>query len=327
MTNKPIKTALGNILDKMNEIKTVDGGSVSKHTTTPVPISPPPQKKTIPNNTSKLKKVSADKIISVHPDAIKNWSFHDRPQTELGDIDALSEEFRTIGQQQPCIVRPATELPYQYELIAGERRWRAAKKAKIHLSVIVKSLSDNEAALCQAAENSNRQDLSSYAKGMNYAALIKSNIISRKDLQEKLNLSKSSIRNLLSYPRIDDQVMEAIGGLSKISPATAYEITRLQEKGSEYKDALIHIAPRLSNGKIGHNTIEKTVVRFIGQNDGDDKAMEIMAANGRHLFTWRKDSNGKKSISFPKDIRKIVNFDLIEKAILQEIEEQVNNVK
>ena len=81
----------------------------------------------------------------------------------------MAEEFLSIGQQIPCIVRKITDsVDFQYELIAGERRWRAAQKANVLLKVLIRNLSDNEAALVQISENSNRSALSDYAKGMSY---------------------------------------------------------------------------------------------------------------------------------------------------------------
>ena len=94
---------------------------------------------------------SFSEILLVSPTNIINWQFHDRPQNELGNIEELAEEFKTIGQQQPCIVRPIKNQYADYEVIVGERRWLAAKKANVKLKVVVLSLSDNDAALIQIA--------------------------------------------------------------------------------------------------------------------------------------------------------------------------------
>ena len=87
----------------------------------------------------------------------------------------------TPWQQQPCIVRELI-AGQKYELIAGERRWRAAKLLNQDLKVIISTLTDSEAALVQAAENNNRLNLSDYAKGQSYASLIKNGVLKQKDL-------------------------------------------------------------------------------------------------------------------------------------------------
>ena len=69
--------------------------------------------------------------IPMAPNKIINWEFSDRPISELGDITSLANEFTKIGQQQPCLVIPHPDKVGHYELIKGERRWMAAKKANI----------------------------------------------------------------------------------------------------------------------------------------------------------------------------------------------------
>ena len=49
--------------------------------------------------------LSAEEVLELSPSEIKNWDYHDRPTSELGDIEALANEFKEIGQLQPCIVR------------------------------------------------------------------------------------------------------------------------------------------------------------------------------------------------------------------------------
>ena len=91
----------------------------------------------------------------VDPNKGRNWKYHDRPDTELGDIEGLAAEFNDpkIGQQQPCIARTVTDTPgIDYEVLLGERRWRAAILGKTKLKVIFRDLSDKEASIAQIAE-------------------------------------------------------------------------------------------------------------------------------------------------------------------------------
>src|ERR1700677_454973 len=110
---------------------------------------------TPPSTDAFIEKNSIEAIIKIDPIQIMNWENNDRPENELGDIDAFAKELAEVGQQVPCIVRKKDD---KYELIAGERRWRAALKARILLKVIVQNLTDQEATICQIAENTNRKD-------------------------------------------------------------------------------------------------------------------------------------------------------------------------
>ena len=253
---------------------------------------------------------SGMKIIEVLPNSVRNWKFHDRPEMELGDIAALAQEFKEVGQQQPCIVRALkNEVQYQYEIIAGERRWRASLLAKTKLKVIVKELSDNEAALVQITENSNRKDLSDYAKGMSYAQLIDNGIIQQKDLVEKLGKPKQYISSLLSFSKIPEEVMDAISDMTLVSCRSAEQIRRLSSKGESYVKALISIADKIRSGKYGQERIEKYVLCYVNSEQQEIKPKSITKAidrTGRHLFTWRNDINDCPSIHFPKDMSKFI---------------------
>lgn len=304
------KTALATLLDKVNQIGTLDGAEVSSSA----------------GNSQSIDEFGA--LIHIDPNLICNWKFHDRPDQELGDLTSFAEELKAMGQIHPCLIRPIhSTSQFQYEVIIGERRWRAAKIAGIKLKAIVTNCNDHDAALLQAMENSNRKDLSWYAKGMSYSSLVNQDIISQKDLQISLKLSQSSIRNLLSYSKINEKIKFAIGDMTNIAPATAYEICRLQEKGENYIDAIISIAEKLSSGKIGHTKMNELVDKTINSHKSNS-AIPISTESGHHLFTWRQDSNGNTMITFPKDIRKILSIGRtrLENVIVKELQEQLNEI-
>lgn len=277
-------------------------------------------------------------VHSVDPSIISNWSYHDRPENELGDLDELARDMLENGQIQPCIVRLATTMPtskYKYELIVGERRWRAALKTGMNLKIIIRPLDDHNAAILQAGENDQRQDLSEYAKGMSYAKLIEADILSRDDLLTKLNKSKSSIRNLLSFARIDNEIKTAIADLSKLSAATAYEIARLAEKGPLYKEALITIAPTIRGSNISDKRLNTLVQTWVNQQNTErpivapitKTAHEITSKDGRHIFTWRNNLRGTRFIAFPKNISQHINFKELEELLITNIEKQLSRIR
>ncbi|MCF6777844.1 ParB/RepB/Spo0J family partition protein [Thiotrichales bacterium 19X7-9] len=267
------------------------------------------------------------KIHELDPHLIQRWEFKDRPENELGDIDSLSNELKTIGQQQPCIVRPVKNN--KYELIVGERRWLAAKKANILLKVVIKDINDNTSALIQAAENDSRLDLSDFARGISLSKLIEKKIISQKDLELKLGKSKQEVSRLLSYSKIDDLVFNAINDFSKVSARTAYEVSRLSKKGKEYIDALISIADKIKDGKYGANKIIQEINKIISKDKNKiNKSKKVYDKEGRHLFTWRIDNNNKPSIHFPNDIvnlinKEKINFETLNEGISNEIFKQL----
>lgn len=241
---------------------------------------------------------------------IKNWELHDRPINELGDIEALAEEFKKIGQHQPCIVRPIEDKNYKYELIAGERRWRAASLAEMPVKALVQNLTDYEAAILQSSENSSRKGLSEFARGMSYHNLVERGVLTQTDLVEKLKLSKQQISRLLSFAKIHPKVIDAIQNFYLISSGTAEKIKQLCDKGELYIQALIHYAPLLRDGSVGHKKLEILVDKHINPANRIQKtSLKVYTNNGRLLFTWRKEKNSYLSIHFPKDLTSLIDCD------------------
>lgn len=269
-------------------------------------------------------------VYEIDPQKIENWKFHDRPEAELGDIDALAKDFLSIGQQQPCIVRRHPTDSDKYELIVGERRWRAAKKANLNVIALVKALDDTEAALIQAAENDNRKDLSDYAKGMSFSKQIESGVISQSDLTDRLGFSKQKVSRLLSFSKIDEDVIQAVADWSKVSSGTAEKIKQLCVKGDEYKNAILSLATKIASGNVGHNKLSLLVSKKLA-NDSERPFVEtnqVRSVSGRHYFTWRKDNNGRPSIHFPNDILNVImiddnRLDSISKKIVEVLENEI----
>ena len=99
-------------------------------------------------------------------------NFEQTPQAKL-ELEELAASIREKGLVQPLVVRPADATGTYYEIVAGERRWRAAQKASLHLvPVIVRSLSDQEALELAIIENVQRSDLNAIEEAGGYRELI-----------------------------------------------------------------------------------------------------------------------------------------------------------
>lgn len=115
-----------------------------------------------------------------------------------GELDALAESIRARGVMQPLLVRPVAGEPQRYEIIAGERRWRAAQRAGLHeLPVVPYALSDRETLEVALLENVQRQDLSPIEEADGYRRLIDEFGHTQAELASALGKSRSHIANLL----------------------------------------------------------------------------------------------------------------------------------
>jgi ParB family transcriptional regulator, chromosome partitioning protein len=120
------------------------------------------------------------------------------------ELDALAQSIREKGVLQPLLVRPVSDRDTAFELVAGERRWRAAQRVGMHeVPVIVRALADSEALEIALVENLQREDLSALEEAEAYKRLTSEFGRSQASLAEAVGKSRSHVTNtlrLLSLP-------------------------------------------------------------------------------------------------------------------------------
>lgn len=141
-----------------------------------------------------------------------------QPRREF-DADAMEDLARSVrakGIIQPLLVRPKNDAT-SYEIIAGERRWRAAQMAGLHaVPVIVREISDTEAAEIALIENVQRADLNPVEEAAAYRDLIETFGHTQEKLSEAVGKSRSHIANSMRLLKLPSQVLGMIssGALS-----------------------------------------------------------------------------------------------------------------
>ena len=133
------------------------------------------------------------------------------------DLEDLAHSIRDKGLLQPLVVRPLGD-GQRYEIVAGERRWRAAQKAGVHdLPVLIRELSDGETLEIALIENIQRSDLNAIEEARGYAQLMNQFAYTQQQLAEAVGKSRSHIANtmrLLGLPdaaraRVEEGVISA----------------------------------------------------------------------------------------------------------------------
>lgn len=123
------------------------------------------------------------------------------------ELNGLAESIRSKGVMQPLLVRASSDSSDGYEIIAGERRWRAAQRAGIHeLPVIICDLSDRETLEVALLENIQREDLSALEEAEGYRRLIDDFGHTQQELADTLGKSRSHIANLLRLLGLPSEV-------------------------------------------------------------------------------------------------------------------------
>lgn len=151
-------------------------------------------------------------------DRLRPGKFQPRQVFDEEALSQLAESLKAHGLLQPILVRPLSEDPLsedaeRYEIIAGERRWRAAQKAQLHeVSVIVKTLSDAQALEIALIENLQREDLNPIDEAQGYKKLLEDFGHTQEQLSKLMGKSRPHITNtmrLLSLPdRVQNYVIE-----------------------------------------------------------------------------------------------------------------------
>ncbi len=125
-------------------------------------------------------------------------------------LEDLTNSIREKGIMQPLLVRP-TDDPNIFEIIAGERRWRAAQKAGLHdVPVIVRDVGDKEALELAIIENVQRADLNPLEEAMGYGQLIEQFDYTQQDLAQVIGKSRSHVANTLRLLRLPEDVRSMV---------------------------------------------------------------------------------------------------------------------
>jgi ParB family chromosome partitioning protein len=123
------------------------------------------------------------------------------------ELEELSASIRERGVIQPILVRAARGVADAYEIVAGERRWRAAQRAGLHdVPVVLLEVSDREALELAIIENVQRADLNALEEAMGYQALIDEFKHGQDDIAKVVGKSRSHVANTLRLLRLSDKV-------------------------------------------------------------------------------------------------------------------------
>lgn len=154
------------------------------------------------------------KIMDIEPN-------RDQPR-KIFDEDALAELADSIAKHgviQPLLVRPMPDGSYQ--LVAGERRWRASRMAGLtEVPVVIKELSDDEAMALALIENLQREDLNAIEEAQGIKALMDTLSLTQDEVAERVGKSRPAVANALRLLKLPDSVIALVSD-GKLSPGHA----------------------------------------------------------------------------------------------------------
>ena len=166
--------------------------------------------------------------------------FQPRKHFDQTELDELAESIRSNGILQPILVRPLNEKGSSYEIIAGERRWRAAQIVKLHeVPVIIRDFDDSTALGVALIENLQRSDLNIIEEAEGFRSLMLKFEYTQEKLSSQLGKSRSHIANVLRLLSLPNRVKKHISS-GDLSFGHARVLVALPEdKANEVADRII----------------------------------------------------------------------------------------
>lgn len=143
-------------------------------------------------------------------DQIQRGRFQPRLEMRAEALQELADSIRTQGLVQPIIVRPLSE-PGRYEIIAGERRWRAAQMAGLHeIPVVVRDVPDRTALCLALIENIQREDLNPIEEARALKRLLDEFDMTHEAVAEAVGRSRPAVTNLLRLLELQPEVRRMV---------------------------------------------------------------------------------------------------------------------
>ena len=195
-----------------------------------------------------------------------------RKTFEREPLEQLADSIAQFGVLQPIVVRESALLQGTYEILAGERRWRAAKMAGLsEIPAVILEGDDLKAAQVAVIENVQREDLNPIEEALAYDALIDRFGLTQEQVARQVGKSRSTIANLLRLLELPDEVLELVkdGALSE-----GHARALLGLKNAEQ---ILPLAQKIIEKKLSVRDVEKTI-RLMNyepeQSEGEDTREE-----------------------------------------------------
>lgn len=167
-----------------------------------------------------------------------------RKQFDEAALSELADSIAQHGVLQPLLVRPI--IGGGYQLIAGERRWRASRLAGLtQVPVIIKELSDDEAAVISLIENLQREDLNPVEEAFGFASLIKDFNLTQEEAAKRVGKSRPVVANALRILKLPEAVLDLVRE-NKLSAGHARAIAAVEDEKTVMLIAETVIAKGLS---------------------------------------------------------------------------------
>ncbi len=248
--------------------------------------------------------VESSSLTMLSIDLIERGSFQPRRDFDQDALQSLADSIKSQGLVQPILVRSVANKN-SYEIVAGERRWRAAQIAGLHdIPVIIKDVSDNEAMCLALIENIQREDLNPLEEAGALERLINEFEMTHDAVADAVGRSRPAVSNLLRLLELDDTVKKMLEtgkldmgharALLSLSPDKQLEsATKIVKQGLSVR-ATENLVKQLLDGN--RHSRPKSDAKDANITKLENDLSERLAA--KVLITHQSSGRGKLQISY-----------------------------
>jgi len=203
--------------------------------------------------------------------------FQPRKTFRQEDLNDLAASIKEKGVLQPILVRPIKDQVDAFEIVAGERRWRAAQMAKLHdVPVVVRDISDGESLELAIIENVQRADLNAVEEAAAYKQLMEQFAYTQDDVANQVGKSRSHVANTLRLLKLPDAVQHMIrrGELTAGHARTLIGAADPEALAREIVESQLNVREAEQRSKPGPAKSKRAP-----EKDPDTKALESSLSN------------------------------------------------
>jgi ParB family chromosome partitioning protein len=264
--------------------------------------------RTVETTTAGLAEVAVDQI-DPNP-------FQPRRNFSADKLKELADSIRASGLVQPVLLRRADD---RYQLVAGERRWRAARQAGLTaIPAVVREVGDQDALELALTENLLREDLNPLEAAEGYAALQQKHGLSHEEIAERLGLDRSTVTNTLRLLRLPPEVQQMVSE-GAISAGHARALLGLESAAAQSQLAQLVVKQGLSVRQVenlvamrGSTPPEKNEPAEAPKLDANVRAavLEMERTLGTRVKVQGDENRGKIEISYfsAEDLNRIYEW-------------------
>ena len=255
----------------------------------------------IPNTIgeAKEKKESKEKVENKNPETMVKLSMVEpngeqpRKNFDEDSLLELAESIKQFGLLQPIIVQ---DRKNHYEIIAGERRWRAAKMAGLkEIPVIIKNLTNQEIVEISLIENIQREDLNPIEEAQAYKRLLEEFNLKQDEVAERVSKSRTAVTNSMRLLKLCDEVQQMVVN-EMISTGHARALLSIEDPEEQYM-----IAQKVFEEKMSVREVEKLVKDLHKPEKAPKKENKSLEVIYQNIENRLKESLGTKVSISPKN--------------------------